>query len=47
MIHRLEIDKHCVILCGDDFLKEFNKALKEFDKAIEKELSNFKFTNKE
>lgn len=39
-MYRLEVDRHCVILCGDGFLKEFNKA-------IEKELSNVKFTNKE
>lgn len=29
MIHRLEIDYNCVVICGDTFLEEFNKLLKE------------------
>jgi hypothetical protein len=33
MIHKLEIDDNCVVLCGDGFLEDFDKALiKEFNK---------------
>jgi hypothetical protein len=37
MIHRLEIDNNCVVVCGDSFLEAFYKALteelnKEFNK---------------
>lgn len=33
MIHRLEIDKDTVIICGDKFLEEFNNCLiKEISK---------------
>lgn len=34
MIHRLEIDKDCVILCGDGFLEEFNNCLNKEIKRI-------------
>lgn len=36
MIHKLEINKECVIICGDRFLKEFNELIK-------KELNNNKY----